>query len=197
MKTKVLVLGFREKCDFPGNIKEINVTSRSKDFGRELSPFLLGPVSLWNSYTSKNVENAWQYSKVYAEYTDDGKTPNKSWYKWAEKGWGKTRADRYPMGKGAKPVFSWWNGEALNYISARSKIYIPLYASAVRRTDAWKKLRSIYQNSEYEVLVIRDFDGYNQKGMSLTDILTNSKKPMGHGFVLCMMLRWGSRFYKY
>lgn len=37
----------------------INTTSRSKNWSRELSPFVLGPVDLYAGLIAKNVENAW------------------------------------------------------------------------------------------------------------------------------------------
>ena len=53
---KVYVYGPKDDC--PDEI--INTTSRSKVwFG--LSPFFLSPVNV-NAY---NIENVWQYSKVY------------------------------------------------------------------------------------------------------------------------------------
>lgn len=47
----------------------VNTTSRAKvtDFGRALSPMLLGPVPLWNGEQSQTLEAAWQFSKVYRE----------------------------------------------------------------------------------------------------------------------------------
>jgi hypothetical protein len=35
------------------------------------------------------------------------------------------------MGRGAKPEYSLWDGERLDYIEARKRIYAPLYARAV------------------------------------------------------------------
>ena len=42
----------------------INTTSRSSNWSRGLSPFFLSPTNI-NAY---NVENVWQYSKVYKEH---------------------------------------------------------------------------------------------------------------------------------
>jgi len=64
----------------------INVTSQSKDYGRELSPFLLGPCKLYEGLVSENMENAWQYSKVYPCHDNNGK-PSNDYFKWAIAGW--------------------------------------------------------------------------------------------------------------
>src|ERR1700678_425651 len=112
----------------------INTTSRAKDYiWTQLSPFHLGPVKLWGGNWSVNMENAWQYSKVYAEHLDKDGERTKRWIKWAIAGWENPKAIRYPMGRGAKPEYSFWDGEHYSYTQARAKIYIPLYAKLVRR----------------------------------------------------------------
>lgn len=71
---------------------EVNTTSRSKDWSRGLSPFFVGPVELYDGRVAQNVENAWQFSKVYRKiYSQqhigpDG-LPNEDYWKWAEAGW--------------------------------------------------------------------------------------------------------------
>ena len=137
MSGKVRVFGPRDKQIPQGDVN-INVTSQSKsDRGKTLSPFLLGPVPLYWGLTAKRVENAWQFSKVYKEYATSTRTPkgtystdlwpSHKWFKWALKGFNDTYAHRHPMGKGAKPLFSYWRGEKLDYIQARKRIYSPLY----------------------------------------------------------------------
>lgn len=171
----------------------INTTSRSKNWSKGLSPFFVGPIELYNGYISKNMECAWQYSKVYARFLDKNENPKPEYFEWAKKGWNSSRAIRYPMGKGVKPIYSWWDGEKLSYIEARKKIYIPLYAKAVQKTKAFKKLKSLY---EFEVellgndLFLWDFDGFNHKelGLNYEDVINNSKKSLGHAFVLAMLL---------
>ena len=46
----------------------------------------MGPVELPDGSISKNVENAWQYSKVYREYLDDNGDPSKEYFIWAKEG---------------------------------------------------------------------------------------------------------------
>lgn len=165
-----------------------NVTSRSQDKFRALSPFLLGPVDLYDGHVAKNVENAWQYTKVYKVHDNAG-IPNTEYWKWAEAGWDSTYANRYPMGKGAVPEYSWWKNKQFNYIEARRSIYFTLYRRAVLNY-ARAEFNEISIASKAGDISILDFDAYNhhELNMSLTDVLNNTNRKMGHGFVLARML---------
>lgn len=181
--------------DLEGHV--INTTSHSKNWSKGLSPFYLGSCPLYDlgdgevTY-SKNFENLWQYSKVYECHIGKDGWPNEAWLHWALQGWFNPRAIRYPMGKGAKPVYSFWNGKKLTYIQARKEIYIPRYCQAVQRTEAWKTLKGAA--SCVPALYLRDFDGYDHKalGMSYDDVIHDPTRKMGHGFVLAMMLERSS-----
>jgi len=181
----ITIINYRDPQPTDGVV--IETTSRSRNWSKDLSPFFLGPCNLYQSYWSYNVENAWQFSKVYQEHSFMG-SPSPSYYRWAINGWSNPQAQRYPMGKGAKPLYSWWDGKKLSYIEARKQIYIPLYSQAVRNTEAYETLVNIYRHSEKVYLL--DFDGYNQRslGMSLEDVVDFSGRKMGHAFVLAMML---------
>lgn len=168
-------------------IDALDVTSHGTGWSRALSPFFLGPCLLYGQYTSQNVENGWQYAKVYPEHLNDAGEPSEAYWGWAKAGWDMTRAVRYPMGKGVKPAYSYWNGEKLQYIDARKKIYAPLYAAAVRQSPAWELLKKAYIDNPD--LRLWDFDGYDSiKLGSWEEALNNPNKTMGHAFVLAMML---------
>lgn len=176
-------------CGPNSQVKDvINTTSRSTTWSKGLSPFFLGPVKLYGNYVAKNVENAWQYSKVYPEHVNGDQSPLMSYYKWAINGWNKTWADRYPMGKVKKPLYSIWGNRKLDYIQARREIYAPLYSKAVEKTEAYKQLQELYK--EKGILYLWDFDAYDHRAlnMSFTDVLNCKYKKMGHAFVLAMML---------
>jgi hypothetical protein len=64
----------------PDGAVVINTTSRSSGWSIGLSPFLLGPVKLYGDYVSQNVENAWQYSKVYCQFTDENNEPSTAYF---------------------------------------------------------------------------------------------------------------------
>lgn len=185
--SKVKIIGFKEpKVD--GVV--INTTSHSKNWSKALSPFFLGPCKLYGSYTARRVENGWQYSKVYEEFTKDGE-PTLEYFQWAVKGWHDDWAHRYPMGKGKKPLYNLWAGQKLGYIEARKKIFFQLYYKAAKKTEAYKRLREEYQNND--IIYLWDFDGYDYEllGMTLNDVVNNPDKTMGHAFILAMMLERG------
>jgi hypothetical protein len=169
----------------------IDTTSRSRNWSRGLSPFFLGPVPLYAGAvvpTATNVENAWQYSKVYlGDVTKEG-DPAEPYFEWAKEGWSDPRAQRYPKGKGSRPEYTWWAGEKLGYIEARKKVYIPLYAHAVAPTGAFAQLLALYRSGT--PLVLWDFDGYDHHalGMTLKDVVNDPKRKMGHAFVLAILL---------
>lgn len=167
----------------------INTTSKSPTWSIGLSPFFLGPIALYGDYVSRNMENAWQYAKVYPQFVDPiTQEPLANYWAWAEHGWGRDFADRYPMGKGVVPLYSLWDGKKLSYVEARKEIYIPLYSRGVRNTEAYEKLESLYKQQGN--ITLWDFDGYDHRplGMSYDDVVNCSTKKMGHAFVLAMML---------
>jgi len=182
---------------FPDD-RVVDTTSRSRTWSRGLSPFFLGPVELYGDYVAQNMENAWQYSKVYPLHVDDDGNPTYEYFEWAKQGWDNPKAVRYPMGKGAKPLYSYWDGEQLTYTEAREKIYIPLYRQ-IAKTKAFSYLKMEYESTclrKGQKLYLRDFDGYDHKIIwkSYYDVLKNPKMKMGHAFVLGMLLEFGVDF---
>ena len=165
-----------------------NTTSNSTNWSKGLSPFFLGPCELYDNYKALNVENAWQYSKLYNEFADENNNPTQDYFNWAQMGWSKKYADRYPMGKGRIPICSIWNGEKLDYIESRKKIYVPLYAKAVVKTQTFLVLQDEYE--ENKNITLWDYDGYDyaKKGMTLEQVLNEPNLKMGHAFVLAMLL---------
>jgi len=184
------VEAYAKRNSIPENAIIINTVSRSTNWTKGLSPFILPGGHLYGDYYSVNMENAWQASKVYEEFADENQNPKPEYFEWADKIWKSTYAFRYPMGRGRKPLYSWWNGEKLTYVEARIKIYIPIYARAVIQSEAYKKLLEIYNNEKKDIYLI-DFDGYNhvKMGKSLEEVITNPNKKMGHAFVLYGLLK--------
>ncbi len=166
--------------------ERVSTTMRLGVF-RMLSPFVLGPVATYDGLVSRNMENAWQFSKVYKGQLIGGEIPP-AWFKWRDMGWADRKAHRYPMGRGAVPQFSWWDGERLGYVEARKRIYAPVYAKAVEDTVAFDMLNNLYQRGDD--LVLLDYDAYDHHalGMHLTEVIDDPKRKMGHAFVLAMML---------
>ncbi len=98
------------------------------------------------------------------------------------------------MGKGAVPLCSLWDGERLGYVEARARIYIPLYVEAVKKTDAFHRLKQLYE--QMRSLILFDFDGWDHDrlNLSLRDVLHCTERKMGHAFVLKAMLLYGEDF---
>jgi len=172
------------------------ISTVAKDSG--LSPFRIGPCKLYDGHVSQNMENAWQYSKVYEEHwSEERGRPRTKWLGWAMDGWRNPKAYRYPMGKGRKPVGSWWlfnnngawfDGDLIDYVRARKVIYGPLYAEAVQKTTEWKDLQYLYKIRKNIVLLDYDAYDHHKMGRTLTDVLNDPGKKMGHAFVLAMLL---------
>lgn len=195
----IYVLNKFQPNPYPG--LEIDTTSHSNN--RDLSPFYLGPVPTYvPGVMARNVENLWQYSKVYSEYANIPANPadlfdltnsfayepSDNYYYWRDEGWAKTRAIRYPMGKGAKPLYAYWDGQKLDYVSSRKTIYAPTYANAVLKTQSYAMLYNAVNTGQN--VVLRDFDGYDyvKPRMTLKDVINHPRKKMGHAFVLAMLL---------
>lgn len=96
------VTNFKE--NIPENSIAINTTSKSNNWTKGLSPFILKPYCVPNC---NNIENLWQYSKVYKEHLDENGNPSNEWFIWRNKGFSKKKAVRYPMGKNIKPEYSY------------------------------------------------------------------------------------------
>lgn len=175
----------------PYEMGAIDTTSRSVSWSRGLSPFYLGPVPLYKDSVvpeALRMENGWQFGKLYAVHMDDNGDPTDEYFAWARDGWLDPRAHRYPMGKNARPEYSWWEGEKLTYLEARKRIYLPMYARAVVKTKAFDILMREYLTKGK--LTLWDFDGYDHQalGMTFEDVLGCPTRKMGHAFVLAMLL---------
>lgn len=167
---------------------------------RELSPFNLGPVetTLHLVYDtmpreSLNMENAWQFSKVYKKHVGPDGWPTPEYFEWAAAGFNDPVARRFPMGKGVRPEYSLYvNPETtevqrLGYVDARKKIYLPLYRNYVTRTAGYQELKRLVASTDATVY-LRDFDGYNAGTKTFQEILDDPNRKMGHAFILADLL---------
>ena len=209
----IRVVGKRGKGSFESQLDEaakglefvrIDCTSNNTDpvMREGLSPFYLGPVECYDGLVSQTFERAWQCAKVYPWTLGADGNPNASYFAWrdemwAMKGFGDKMSIRFPVGKKnvGKCRYSWWkvDGEfqPLDYIPARKAIYIPLYAKAVVKTEAFRRLVELRDLGKNLMLI--DFDGYNpwhpHYGFtSYNDVIHCPLLKMGHCFVLAMLL---------
>jgi len=171
----------------------IDTTSHSPhDWSSGLSPFKLGPLSLYGNRSAQIFENAWQFAKLYPEHADSQGEPTAAYWTWAERGWNSQRAYRYPLGRGRRPLCSLWDGQRLDYIAARKQIYLPLYQATVAHTPAYHQLEATYHRNGSITL----FDGYDHASldMTLADVLDCPTRICGHSFMLALMLTYGADF---
>lgn len=197
----------------PAGHRLVNVTSTSAEW-RQLSPFNLGPVEVHTPrgvFVATNVENAWQFSKVYPcdlqgrTFVDADGAPNDHWYAWARAGWARRDAVRFPMGRGARPLYSLGVNYVaadvvatpqlmrLPYIEARRQLYAPWYAAAVISTSAYAELAALYASAQLpnaQPIGLVDFDGWDHvgQGYSLAEALAAPRPKFGHAFVLAGLL---------
>ena len=215
----IRVVGKRGKGSFESQVDEaakgldfvrIDCTSNNKDevMNHGLSPFYLGPVECYDGLVSQTFERAWQCSKVYPWMADAAGNPHAGYFAWRDDMWARKDFSnkieiRFPAGKGnvRKCKYAWWkvNGEfrKLGYVAARMAIYIPLYAKAVVKTEAYRRLVELRDAGKNLMLI--DFDGYNpyhphygfasdDAVHTYNDVIHCPLLKMGHGFVLAMLL---------
>ena len=219
----IRVVGKRGKGPFESQLDEaakelefvrIDCTSRNteKVMREGLSPFYIGPVECYDGLQSQTFELAWQCAKVYPSRADDSGEPTERYFQWRNMNWGKMyprdfdsdieiRHPERPDDKSSDCLYSRWKvgGEfqKLKYIPARKAIYIPLYAKAVVKTEAYRRLVELRDAGKNLMLI--DFDGYNpyhphygfassDPVCTYNDVIHCGPLKMGHGFVLAMLL---------
>ena len=207
----IRIVGKRGKGSFESQMDEaakgkefvqIDCTSGNKDeVMRGVSPFYLGPVECYDGLKSETFERAWQCAKVYPWMENADGYPSEGYFAWRDMMWAKKGFERkidirFPVGKGnaRKCEYAWWkvNGtfERLKYIPARKAIYIPIYAKAVVKTEAYRRLVELRDAGKNLMLI--DFDGYNihhpKYNFTYSDAIHCWRLKMGHCFVLAMLL---------
>jgi len=91
-------------------------------------------------------------------------------------------------------AFWYWDGEVIfNPAEARKRIYSKLYVEFVRKTEAFQKLREIFEGSADEPgrdVKLYDYDGYDWQGLgkSPEDCLHDTGHSFGHGVVISFLL---------
>jgi hypothetical protein len=155
------------------------------------------------------LENIYQGSKVYEKvdeqreiksgkliwehpseiHVKDGNLTPEFW------NWNNKHAVRYPNGFYGRHIclFSLWyeNGQwmKLSYIQSRKKIYCSVYCELVQQTDAYKKLKQLYNNGINLQICEIDVRPCLLSREVLEREINNTKEPFGHGYVLatCLM----------
>jgi len=178
--------------------QNINVCSGAHGIWNQLSPMRLGPIDYeGDEFTEgkevsvKNLENLWQFSKVWTGEVDSEGNPTKEFCERRKLGWNQEKGQRHvKKGNGVNrnvPLFSFWKGEQLSYLEARKEIYCPIYAELVTETKAFKKLEEML-NAGYNIQIL-GYDGYDVEGNSLEECFLDVSKPFGHELVLYALLK--------
>ena len=181
---RLITVSFKDAI--PDGYKVVNCTSRGDEYA-DLSPFKQSNVLTYDGMIAKNVENDWQFSKVYHEHDCNG-VPNIGWAKWRNRGFDDSYAHRYPMGKGRTPLYLWWNDIKMDYITARKEVYFPLYIQSMANNECFMRLKQEFDSGLN--LAIKDFDVYrfDKLNYTLKDVVSNPNRKAGHGFVLYHLL---------
>jgi len=177
--------------------KNINVGPGSRGEFRQLMTCNLGPIPLKfkgdkTSADVKNVENIWQFSKVFAQDIGLNEKPTPDWFAARLKGWadpkGYQRAKKKQVA-GVKPVFFFWGREdKLEFIEARKRIFCRVYAMLATRTAAYRKLVELIQKgTNVQILGLEGYD-YVQEQRSLNQCLLDPERGFGPAFVLAGLL---------
>ncbi len=196
----VIALALKDKAPKSVDI-DITPVSKDEEWG-SLSPFHLGPCRTPDGVMFLNMENLWQYSKVYDDHVHNSNDlfsgeVNADWYASHMKGALSKQAHRYPMGKGQKPLFSKWGDLRLSYISARKQIYVPEYAKLVVQQPKFKRLLKEYKAGAN--IVLRDYDTYDihkayaDSRTPWINAIENPNAKFGHSFVIALALMFHER----
>lgn len=183
----IYAVSFKHKI--PEDAFSMDVTSRSSTWGKHFSPFNLGPVDLYDDHWAYNIENAYQFSGLYAEYCTVEQLPAQHYWPWAKAGWQNPKPIKYPLGAWSKPLGYWWKGKLLTRLEAQNQIFLPLFKKAVTKTSAFKRLKEMYESSDKDIYLI-DFEGYDHRLLeqSWDQVVNNEDRPVGQAFALCMLL---------
>ncbi len=177
--------------------KNINVGPGSRGDYKQLMPCNLGPIPLRfksdkTSADVKNVENIWEFSKVFPKDIGTDEKPTPPWFEARLKGWanpkGYQRA-RKKVSDDIKPVFFWWGkDEKLKFLEARARIFCRVYDSMAVRTLAYRKLVEILKaGTNVQILGLNAYD-YVEEGRSLYECIMDPNRAFGHEFVLAGLL---------
>jgi hypothetical protein len=168
--------------------------------------------------TAVSVEVAWQYSKVYSHIRQGNQLvdisnrfitrdaegnlrPSQEWFHWRDAAFNnpafnhthpgfkssKKRVRRAFPG-GSKVAFWYWDGEILDAVQARQKIYARLYQQFVVNTPGFRRLRQIV--SQGGDLFIYDRDGYDWQRLNMSPAdCVRDPHSFGHGMVITFLLK--------
>jgi hypothetical protein len=135
-----------------------------------------------------NFEHYWQSGKVY-----EGIPWNESRQWWISLSEPKRR---FPKGKGHRVLYAIFDGQQLDYISSRKKVYVPEYYQLVKDTQSISKWSDLVSSGK--CVVVYDFDGPRDQSNEplclevtrelLINKINDPTHPFGHGYVVAGIL---------
>ena len=209
--------GKTERAKFHPQIpgyEKINASSRGPRRWKGLSPFLLGPFRIVEpkvkltyypdgvhpGFTSLNekeqtdvvqvFENYWQMSKIYAVDIING-VIQKSFFERRAKGFADPKGHRraLPKAKYGLPVSSYYQGQVMDYITSRKKIYCPTYEFLVTLTPEYADLLNLVNSGQNVLIVGPDGRDIPITYDSLKQAVNDPRYIFGHELVLCSLLK--------
>lgn len=189
----------------------VNATSGNQGKWGDLSPMKLGPFYLterlqpltyypngvhpgFEAYGDKqrafiyNLENAWQFSKVYdVDVINNVVQP--SFFQRRAKGFADSSPHRRALPKAkATAVAAYWDGKLYDYLTSRY-YYCSMYEQLARLTSAYSELEQLYKSGVN--LQILGYDGRDVEvtESSMKTAFIDTSCPFGHELVLCCMLK--------
>lgn len=163
-----------------------------------LSPFRLGPIDHGQPSLppAKNLENFFQFNKVYSDEVDKNTQPTQKFFDTQLKGYLDEVPHRHkPQYKIEKCLYSIWEKKdktlvSLSYVESR-QIYSHFYVKYAREQEAFKKLVKLHEDG-YNICIY-GYDGYptnDVKASDMEEYYLDPSKPFGHELVLYTMLKY-------
>ncbi|MDR9837015.1 MULTISPECIES: hypothetical protein [Herbaspirillum] len=180
------------KFSVPNEALFVDVSRQSKQWGSQLHPDNLQPARAISGIRARSLTNLWQYSQVYPAFFDQNELmPIPEYFNWARQGFIAAKPDPAPCGKGALPLLTWWSDTAHSPRYAWRNIYIPEYADAAVRTEAFTQLQMASRARPIVIKTDRAF--YCEDGELRIEELLEKDLLRDHGLVLAAMLQHGSK----
>lgn len=187
------------------NYIKITASSCGPAQWKNLSPFLLGPVTIndrnlnddyfWTNCNYRKMneclifENYWQGSKIYDIDLDVNGEILDSFFKRREMLFTSDKPKRraVPKSKGFV-VCGFYNGKIMDYIESRNKIYCPIYADLIRDSEELKQLKEMLELGQKLLIVGPDGRDIPITKQSMKRAIMDPTHIFGHELVICCLL---------
>lgn len=176
------------------NVRKDNITDLSRSGPanlRSLHPSKVGPVFAYDGTEASSLLSLLHHAQVFTPHLAPDGSVKPEYYTWAKRYWGMQRLNN-PTEFKTLPAseFFLWDGEKLDIVGIRTKVYIPQYMNAVRNLKSWLVLKN-----QYEIRGTLTFFDHDLKPnkTSLAGLISDPTVIFHHGHVLAMMLMYGDK----